>query len=125
MASNFSRHGLAALLALTALSGCSSDQLDDALWGVYFVKLDADPAEVVGLVSEVSSELNLDVLQIYDTASEGFSVRLPRLLVPELEQVNGVELVVEDKEKNYVIPEDSDSSFEYGGDEVPSGIFFK
>ncbi len=123
MASIFPRRGLAALLALTALSGCSSDQLDDALWGVYFVKLDADPAEVVGLVSEVSSELNLDVLQIYDSASEGFSVRLPRLLVPELEQVSGVELVVEDKERNYVVPEDPDSDFEYGDDEVPDSIF--
>jgi subtilisin family serine protease len=117
------RRGLAALLALTALSGCTGDQLDDALFGVYFVKLDAEPAEVATLVSEISNELNLDILQIYDSASEGFSVQLPHLIVPELEDLNQVELVVEDKEKKYVVPEDPDSSFEYGDDEVPAGIF--
>ncbi|MFT5682259.1 MAG: subtilisin [Myxococcota bacterium] len=123
MASLFPRRGLTALLALTALSGCTGDQLDDALWGVYFVKLDANPAEVAGLAAEISNELNLEILQIYDAASEGFSVQLPHIIVPELEQVDGVELVVEDKEKNYVVPEDPDSSYEYGDSEVPDGIF--
>ncbi len=117
------RRWLTALLALSALSGCTGDQLDDSLWGVYFVKLDAEPAEVAGLAAEISNELNLDILQIYDTASEGFSVQLPHLLVGELENLDGVELVVEDKKKDYVVPDDSDSSFEYGDDEVPDGIF--
>ena len=117
------RRGLAALLALAALSGCTGDQLDDALFGVYFVKLDAEPAEVATLASEISNELNLNILQIYDSASEGFSVQLPHLIVPELEDLDQVELVVEDKEKKYVVPEDPDATFEYGEDEVPDGIF--
>ena len=123
MASIFPHRGLTAILALSVLSGCTGDQLDDAIFGVYFVKLDADPAEVAGLAAEISNELNLEILQIYDSASEGFSVQLPHLIVPDLEDLDGVELVVEDAKQDYVVPEDPDSSFEYGDNEVPDGIF--
>ena len=110
------------LTALLSLGGCTSGDFDDAIYGVYFVKLDADPAEVASLVSQISNELDLDVLHVYDSASEGFSVRLPHVLVPELEKIDGVDFILEDDKKQYSPDEDPDTDFEYGDNEVPDGI---
>lgn len=109
---------------VVGLTGCTSgDDLDELFMGVYFVSLDAEPAEVVGLAQSISTEFELDILHIYDSASEGFSVRLPHLLVDELKKVEGIDKILLDERQDYSPKPDPDAEFEYGNDEVTPGIF--
>lgn len=102
--------------------GCHQSLLDDDLVGVYFVRLTSEPAEVAGMVSDIATDLDLNILQVYDSASEGFSVYLPHLLVPDLQRVQGVESVLLDEEQKYVEPLEPDSDAELGAGEVPNGV---
>ncbi len=120
-----SRSSLPILFSLAttlALTGCSELNLEDELFGVYFVKLDAEGTEVANIASQISDELDIELLHIYDSATEGFSVELPHIIAGELESYDRVELVLEDEEQDYVVPDDPDSSYEYGDSEVPEGI---
>ena len=106
------------------LTGCTATP-QDLMTGVYFVKLEAEPAQVASLVTDIASNLGyeiVDVLHIYDTASEGFSVRIPHVLVPELERIAYVDQVIPDDGADYVVPTDPEAIYEYGADEVPAGI---
>jgi subtilisin family serine protease len=108
---------------LMGLTGCTSgDDLNDLFMGVYFVTLDASPAEVVDLAQSISTEFDLDVLHIYDSASEGFSVRLPHLLVEELKQVDGIQKILLDERQDYSPKPQPDADFSYGDEEVTDGI---
>lgn len=111
---------LYSILALS-LTGCTEDK-DDIFSGVYFIRLDSEPAEVAALVADIAAEFDLEVLHIYDSASEGFSVRIPHLLAPELEKVEFVDSVISDERTDYAVPIDPDGDIAYGDSEVPIGI---
>lgn len=112
------------MAGLLALVGCTDGgEFDDLLTGVYFIKLDAEPAEVLGLAQGISDEFGLELLHVYDAASEGFSVRLPHLLVEELQQVEGIKKIFEDAEQDYTPSPEPDPDFSYGDDEVTDGIY--
>ena len=113
---------MASMLALLSIAGCDNDDLTDVFTDVYFVTLDAEPAQVASLAQEISDEFNLDILHIYDSAGEGFSVRLPTLLVDELRQVDGVKKIILDKKQNYSPDEEVIPDFEYGDEEVTPDI---
>jgi subtilisin len=97
----------------------------DLVTGVYFVKLNAEAAEVTNLATDIAGVFGFDVMEvlhIYDSASEGFSVRIPHSIVPELENTEYVEMVLEDDGDEYVVPSEPEAAYEYGDDEVPPGI---
>jgi subtilisin family serine protease len=119
------------LIALTlGLGGCADGVLRDALTGVYFVKLDSEPAKVAGVAVGIAEAFNLELLHVYDSASEGMSVRLPHLLVPELENAREIEYIIEDGEERRLPDEEtpvdddisSDPSVVVGPTEVPESL---
>ena len=122
----------ALLLTTLALAstGCTDEALRDALTGMYFVKLDSEPAKVASVAVELADAFNLELVHVYDSASEGMSVRLPHLLVPELEKVREIEFIVEDGEEQRLPDEEtpadedisSDPAVVVGPDEVPASL---
>ncbi|MGC6509976.1 MAG: S8 family peptidase [Myxococcota bacterium] len=113
------------LIALTICTGLSTSctaYKSDVFSGVYFVKLEAEPAEVASIVAEISGMFEFEILHVYDTASEGFSVRIPHLIVPELEKLEVVESITEDTRTDYAVPIDPDGNVVYGDSELPVGI---
>lgn len=111
----------AMLLTGLALTGCTEIDPNDILTGIYFVKLEAEPAEVAGLVQDIVSDKGIEPLHIYDSASEGFTVRLPHDLAPEIEGLAAVEYVSQD-EKGELIQPDEGEPITLGPDEIPVGI---
>lgn len=107
---------------LLTMSACVP--ADDMFSGIYFVKLEAEPAQVASIVTQIVGGLSQDaeILHIYDSASEGFSVRIPHLLIGEIEMSPYVKAVYEDTGRDYITPYDPDSIYEYGNGEVPPGI---
>ena len=102
-------------LALCAgLSSSCTAYKSDIFSGVYFVKLEAQPAEVASIVAEIGSMFELEILHVYDSASEGFSVRIPHLIVPELENLEVVDSIIEDVRTDYAVPIDPDGDVVYG-----------
>jgi subtilisin len=97
---------------------------EDIFSGIYFVKLEAEPAQVASVVSQIVGGLSQDaeILHIYDSASEGFSVRVPHLLIGEIEMSPYVNAVYEDTGSEYITPYNPDSIYEYGNGEIPAGI---
>jgi subtilisin len=107
---------------LLTLSACMPT--DDMFTGIYFVKLEAEPAQVASIVTEIVGSLSQDaeILHIYDAASEGFSIRIPHVLIGEVEMSSYVKAVYEDTGREYITPINPDSIYEYGNGEVPTGI---
>ena len=70
----------------TTLSNClTTEGVTNALSGVYLVELDKEPGEIASFTQQLAGEFDLDILHIYDSAAEGFSVRLPHSLVETLQ----------------------------------------
>ncbi len=116
----------ATLPMLALMVGCTTDDLD-LFTSVYFVKLDAEPAEVAGLANDLAGLFGLDVLHTYDSATQGFSVRLPDALVPDLRDRPEVEYVHLDEPTEKVPPEETETGGGTDGtapdpDEVPESI---
>ncbi|MEL6343631.1 MAG: S8 family peptidase [Myxococcota bacterium] len=112
---------LPALLAMP-LTSCDNEIVDNALFGVYFIELNAEAAEVADLANSLATQFDLEIRHIYDSAGRGLSVRLPRLVVPELEQIDYVRTVIEDPEREYVPDDEPLPDFEYGDGEVTPDI---
>lgn len=121
--------GAVVLLALAA-SGCSSDMWDFANAPVYFVKLDADAAQVANSVTGLADEFGFQPIHIYDSATQGFSVRLPNALADEVEALPDVEYVEKDERQERIPPEEEpdpgevveDPAVVIGPDETPESI---
>ena len=128
---------LGATCTLLGIDECDENELT----GMFFVELESEPSEVVSLAQAISDEFGLDLLHIYDNAAEGFSVRIPRVLVDQVAAIGGVRRVVEDQERQYSPPPEPDEEFDpieraprvpdlpdptpslsYGETEVPEGV---
>jgi len=110
---------LAVLAGLT--TGCSGD-VDDFIFERYFVRLDAESADVANIVSALSDEFAFDPLHVYDSVSEGFSVVLPNGIIDEVENTEFVDYIVPDEPQDLTPPDDTDSGIELGEDEVPYSL---
>jgi subtilisin family serine protease len=88
------RRTLWPVLAMAA--GMTTACTDSNFVGVYFVKLKAEPAEVVALADEIAREVGAEPLHVFDAATAGFTLRLPHLAAPELERIEVVEYVILD-----------------------------
>jgi subtilisin family serine protease len=110
------------LALCAALSTSCTAYKNDLFSGIYFIKLEAQPAEVASIVAEIAGTFELEILHIYDSASEGFSVRIPHLIVPELEKLEVVESITEDVRTDYAVPLDPEGDVVYGDSELPVGI---
>ncbi len=95
-----------ALLVSVGLATTSCSVLEDSLFGVYFVKLKAEPAEVVGIVQDIANELAVEPIHIFDAAGQGFSVRLPNSgeLISEIENLPVVARVIRDEKVDKLPP---------------------
>ena len=114
------RRSLLALLPL--LGACAQLDPKDQFSGIYFVKLEAEPAEVVSIARDLATEFGFEPIHIYDSANEGFSVRLPHGPVPnEIERLTVVESVTLD-ERQELAPPDEGTPITVGADEVPEGL---
>ena len=122
--------GRAVLVGLAASATACSPETE-ALLGidVYFVKLEAEPADVAATAAELAEDFGVDVIHTYDSASEGFSTKLPSWLVPEIEALPQVEYVLGDETVERLPPEEQpadepiDDPIELlDGDEVPESI---
>ena len=109
------------LLPCLALAGCTELDPNDVLSGIYFVKLEAEPAEVAALAQDIAAENGVEPIHIYDAASEGFTIRIPHDLAPEVEKINLVESVTQDEKERRIDPEEGES-ITLGPDEVPAGV---
>lgn len=115
---------IALALCTLGLTACEDgDTLEDVLLTErYFVKLDADPAQVANIASALGNEFGFEPVHIYDSVSEGFSVPLPPAVVDDLEKVEYVDYIVSDEPRDLTPPDDIDSGIELGEDEVPYSL---
>jgi subtilisin family serine protease len=123
-----SRSTILPLCALALFgSGCNAEFLD-GFSGMYFVKLNSEPAQVAADVSKIATALDLDVIHVFDSASEGFSVRLPHLFIEDIEKIEGVEYVLGDDNAERIPPEEEpdevfdEPSLTIGDGETPESI---
>jgi len=115
------------LLALTAVAlatGCTALDPNDEFSAVYFVKLESEPAQVAGNVQSIVSDFGIEPIHIYDSASEGFSVRLFRNgeLITQIEDLAVVEYVQEDEKVDRLPPDQVNDDIVLGDDELTTGI---
>lgn len=92
---------LLTVLAAGLATGCT----DKGFGGVYFVKLEAQPAEVVAIADEVAQEFGAEPIHVFDAATAGFTLRMPHLLAPELERLEPVEYVILDEAATRLPPD--------------------
>lgn len=111
----------ALLLTGIALTGCTELDPNDVLSGIYFVKLEAEPAEVARLAQEIAADNGVEPLHVYDAASEGFTLRLPHDIAPRVEELSVVDYVSQDERTERIEPEDGEP-ITLGPDEVPAGV---
>mgnify|MGYP003882227473 FL=1 len=90
---------------LAAVAGLSTACTDGTFAGVYFVKLKAEPAEVVALADEIAREVGAEPLHVFDAATAGFTLKLPHLAAPELGRVKAVEYVILDAAQSRLPPD--------------------
>lgn len=92
---------------LLALTGCEEvDGLGEFIGAnTYFVKLNTNAAAVASTTQAIAGTFGLDVIHTYDAVTEGFSARLPELIVPEVEGFEAVEYVRID-EGDHGVPDD-------------------
>jgi len=95
--------GLAGTLLL---GGCTGQELDDLGIGLYFVKLEKNPQEVVEFTQNLANEIGFDTIHVYDNATQGFSVRIPDGIVDELRDIPEVRYIKKDKQNNHTPPEE-------------------
>ncbi len=117
------RWGLAAAV-VCGLSGCTEGVEDLLGIDVYFVKLEAEPAKVAAVATSLADDFGVDIIHTYDSASEGFSAKLPRLLIPEIEGLDEVAYVAEDERAPRLPPDEKTPKVIelLDGDEVPFSI---
>ena len=108
---------LCTLLA-PVLTGCSED------WptSTYLVKLNVGDSEVIDVVNEIVTELDVEPLHIFESLTEGFQVNMPEGILENLEGINEVEYVIIDNPENKVPPEDVGEEPQLGEGETPEGI---
>lgn len=113
-----------ALLVSVGLATTSCSVLEDGLFGVYFVKLKAEPAEVVGIVQDIANELAVEPIHIFDSANQGFSVRLPNSgeLISEIENLPAVRRVIRDEKVDKLPPDEENDDVVLGDNEETTGI---
>jgi len=114
--------------SLVMCTGCDEEVLD-AWTGVYFVKLDSEPAEVATDVQKIADLLEVEIIHVYDSASEGFTTRIPHIFVDEVRKIDGVRYVRGDEKQDRVPDEESDPeevlddpSLVIGDGETPESI---
>lgn len=113
----------ALLLALAAgTTGCAA--LEDGIFGVYFVKLEAEPAQVVSEVQSIANEFSIEPIHIYDAAGQGFSVKLINNdeIINEIERLAIVDEVIKDEKVEQLPPDEVNDDIVLGDDEVTTGI---
>ncbi len=111
-------------LAASLLAGYQEGEtVDDFLFGErYFVKLNAQPAEVANLASALGTEFGFEPIHVYDSVSEGFSVLIPDALVDDVESIDYVDYIVEDEPQDLEPPDDIAPGIELGDDETPYSL---
>lgn len=115
------------LLGLVLLGGCTPELEDLFGIDVYFVKLEEEPAKVAATAQVLAEDFGVDIIHTYDSASEGFSAKLPALLVPDIEALDEVEYVAADEKVGRLPDDEKDPDVVdivelLGGDEVPFSI---
>ncbi len=113
------RIGFGALVAVLA-TGCTEED-----WAaffdvdVYFVKLETQPAQTVGVALDLADELGLEPIHVYDGVTQGFSVRMSPWLAAEVEGIREVAYVQRDEPRQR-IPDRGEP--ELGENELPESI---
>ncbi|MCB9676136.1 MAG: S8 family serine peptidase [Alphaproteobacteria bacterium] len=120
------------LIATVALSsGCDEYTLDQWLdFRDWFVKLDAESAEVADLTAELASASGFEFEPIhqYDKVNKGFAMFVPVPIATELQDRERVLEVVEVPADGYVPPDEEDSKVDIDNpitvdpDEIPESI---
>ncbi len=99
---------------------------NDEVYGNYFIQLSEDGTSVVDQVQMLSDQYAFpmeDVLQVYDSVTEGMLIRVPHLLAEELVLSPMIEEIYLDEKNDYVAPiEPEEPAYDYGDNEVPVGI---
>ena len=117
-------------LVVGSSSACTDGGLTDVLGGsTYFVKLDTGAAAVASTAQTISTTFGIDIIHTYDAATEGFSAKLPDLIVGQVESFEAVEYVRLDEGDHGVPPEEQpedepldDTAPLLGNDEVPESV---
>lgn len=94
------------------LTACSEDSTE-----LYFVKLRPDVADITGAALSITDLFGLELIATFDSATEGFSTRLPPLIVPTLQERPEIEYIEEDAPRKRK-PKDPGGEVP-GGDGVP------
>jgi len=118
------------MVSMVALStGCDEYTADQWLdFRDYFVKLDAQGADVANITSSLADSVGFEALHTYDKATQGFSLFVPVPIASELEVQDRVEFVMEVPQDGYVPPDEDDSKVDVGDpitvnpDEIPKSI---
>ncbi len=118
-----------ALSGLLLLTACEEVPLDLLGADTYFVKLNTDAATVASTTQSIASTLGFDVIHTYDAATEGFSAKLPDVLITAVEEFDAVDYVRKD-DGDHGVPDDEvpveepvdDPSIILGDDEIPESL---
>jgi len=118
------------LTSLLVLGGCTGEELDELGIGLYFVKLEKNPEEVVSFTQSLAQEIGFETIHVYDKATQGFSVRLPDGLVDEVRDIKEVKYVRRDRQEDHTPPDEeapedeiiSDPEIILGPNEVPENL---
>lgn len=112
------------LLTALGLTGCAALDPNDQISGIYFVKLESEPAEVAADVQTIANDFNVEPIHIFDSASEGFSVRLLHNdgLISEIERLRIVASVTRDEKRDQLPPDEENPDIVLGPDELTTGI---
>ncbi|MEO0600753.1 MAG: S8 family peptidase [Myxococcota bacterium] len=117
-------------LALLFTTACEEVPLDDLVGAdTYFVKLNTNAATVASTTQAIAGAFGIDVIHTYDAATEGFSARLPALIINEVEDFSTVEYVRRD-DGDHGVPDDEepidepvdDPAVIIGDDEIPESL---
>jgi subtilisin family serine protease len=110
------------LLCALLLPGCADLSAAKPFTSTYFVKVNTPPEEVSATVDALREELDLDVIHVYDNVTTGFSVVLPDIFVPELEEIAWIDEIVLDEGGAGVDPGEPDPEITVGESEIPDGV---
>ncbi|MEN0068402.1 MAG: S8 family peptidase [Myxococcota bacterium] len=124
------RNPLIAILTLFGATACDDGTVPNLLGAdTYFVKLNTNAAAVASTTQAIAGTFGLEVIHTYDAVTEGFSAKLPALLISEVESFNAVEYVRID-EGDHGVPDEEDPlddpiedpSVVIGDDEIPESL---
>lgn len=116
-----SRGFLLPLLIAPLLAGCTQEELEDFFLDTYIVTLDAEPAQVVTIVNNITTAFELEPIHIFQQAAQGFQVRLPVGVVESIEGLDEVRYVVIDNPEGRV-PDPGYETPDLGDGETPEGV---